>query len=198
MKTIYTSFLIFCLSLNAVAQNTPVAPIKKGLSDEALLTLVQKQTFQYFWNGAEPVSGLARERYHSDNVYQQNDKDVVATGAAGFGVMSILVGVERKFITRKQAVDRLVKAVGYLETADRFHGAYPHWLFPNGKVKPFSRYDDGADLVETAYLFQGLLTVREYFKNGNAQEKQLAANNETDSLVAESLRRQAEADDEPT
>ncbi|RZL18895.1 MAG: beta-glucosidase [Pedobacter sp.] len=171
-------FCLFCLfsCISCKAQKINYLTIKKGLSDEALLTLVQKQTFQYFWDGAEPVSGLARERYHSDGVYSQNDKNVVATGAAGFGVMSILVGIERNFITRKQGFERLSKAIDYLEKADRFHGAWPHWLYgETGKVKPFSRYDDGGDLVETAYLAQGLLCVRQYFKDGSAAEKAMAA-----------------------
>jgi hypothetical protein len=146
------------------------------ISDDSLLTLVQYQTFQYFWDNAEPVSGLARERTHMDNDYPMNDYNVVTTGGSGFGLMAILVGIERGFITRQQAVNRLQHIVNYLDTADRFHGAWPHWLYgETGKVKPFSPMDDGGDIVETAFLVQGLLTVREYFKNGNEEEKALAA-----------------------
>ena len=148
----------------------------RRLSDEELLTLVQKNTFQYFWDGAEPTSGLARERIHLDGQYPQNDQNVVTTGATGFGVMAILVGIERGFITREQGFERMKKIVNYLEKADRFNGAWPHWIQgETGKVKPFSPKDDGGDLVETAFLVQGLLTVREYFKEGSAEEKALAA-----------------------
>lgn len=153
-----------------VTQSTPT------ISDDSLLTLVQYQTFQYFWNNAEPVSGLGRERTHMDNNYPQNDKNIVTSGGSGFGLMAILVGVERKFITRQQALERFTHIVNFLDTADRFHGVWPHWLNgETGKVKPFSKKDDGGDLVETAYLVQGLITVREYFKDGNEQEKALAA-----------------------
>ena len=171
MKLLYTLSLLIVFATSCQGQTAK----KKKLSDDQLLTLVEKQTFNYFWDGAEPISGLARERFHSDNVYRENDKDVIATGAVGFGVMSILVGIERKFITRAQGLERLQKGVDFLEKADRFHGVWPHWIYPSGKVKPFSKFDDGGDLVETAYLAQGLLCVREYFKNGNAQEKALAA-----------------------
>lgn len=147
-----------------------------GLNDEQLLDTVQYQTFQYFWNGAEPNSGMARERIHMDGVYPQNDQQVVTLGGSGFGVMAILVGVERGFISRAQALERYQKIVGYLTKADRFHGAWPHWLDgPTGKVKPFGKKDDGGDLVETAFMIQGLLTVAEYFKDGNAEEQQLVA-----------------------
>lgn len=146
-----------------------------AISDDSLLTLVQHQTFQYFWEGAEPISGMARERIHMDNVYPQNDQQVVTVGGTGFGMMAILVGIERNFITREQGFERLRRITDYLAKADRFHGAWPHWLNgPSGKVHPFSKKDDGGDLVETAFLMQGLLTVAEYFKNGCNTEKILA------------------------
>lgn len=172
MKLFFIAALLILSSCQA--QQNPLK-IKKNLSDDQLLTLVQKQTFNYFWDGAEPVSGLARERFHTDNIYLQNDKDVIATGATGFGVMAILVGIERNFITRKQGFERLKKGIDFLQKADRFHGVWPHWIYPSGKVKPFGRNDDGGDLVETSYLLQGLLCVRQYFKDGNEEEKALAA-----------------------
>lgn len=151
-----------------------------AISEDSLLTLVQYQTFQYFWENAEPVSGLAPERTHMDNVYPQNDKDVVTTGGSGFGLMAILVGIERGFITRREGLRRFQKITGYLNAADRYHGAWPHWIHgPTGKVKPFSKKDNGGDLVETAFLVQGLLTVRQYFRNGNEEEKALAAKIDT-------------------
>ena len=144
-------------------------------SQDSLLTRVQYQTFQYFWDGAEPNSGLARERVHMDNVYPQNDQNVVTSGGSGFGVMAMLVGIERGFISRKEGVERFETILNFLDSADRFHGVYPHWWFGDtGKVKPFSKKDDGADLVETAFLMQGLLAARQYFKDGDAQEKSVA------------------------
>lgn len=146
------------------------------ISDDSLLTLVQYRTFQYFWDGAEPTSGAARERFHTDDVYPQDDKHIVTSGGTGFGVMAILVGIERNFITRQEGFERLDKLVDWLGKADRFHGAWPHWMNgETGEVKPFSPRDDGGDLVETAFLIQGLLCVREYFKDGNEQERALAA-----------------------
>ena len=152
------------------------ASTKIAASDTALFNLVQKQTFQYFYQAAEPVSGLARERFHSDNVYPQNDKHVVTSGGAGFGVMALLVGIERGFVTKEQGRQQLEKIVSFLERADRFHGAWPHWWDgETGKVKPFSKNDDGGDLVETSFMLQGLIALRQYYQKGNAAEKALAA-----------------------
>ena len=148
---------------------------RNQISDDSLLTLVQYNTFQYFWDGAEPFSGMARERFHVDGIYPENDKNVITTGGSGFGIMAILVGIERRFITREEGVKRLQKIVNFLGKAERFHGAWPHWMYgETGKVKPFSPKDDGGDIVETAYLIQGLLAVRQYFKNGSAEEKTLS------------------------
>lgn len=178
----YLPILLFALAMVACqARKDTTTPrehtsVNSGISDDSLLTLVQYRTFQYFWDGAEPVSGGARERFHADNVYPQNDKHVITSGGTGFGVMAILVGIERGFITRQQGLDRLTQFVGWLEKADNFHGVWPHWWNgETGKVKPFSPNDDGADLVETSYLAQGLLCVREYFRNGNDEEKLLAS-----------------------
>lgn len=145
-----------------------------NITDEQLLDSVQKQTFNYFWEGAEPTSGLARERIHLDDIYPTHDKNIITIGGSGFGVMAILVGIERDFITREMGLERLEKAVDFLDNADRFHGAWPHWLTPDGKMTPFSKKDNGGDLVETAFLIEGLLTVKEYFKDGNNREQALA------------------------
>lgn len=139
------------------------------ITDDQLLTLVQKQTFNYFWTFGHPVSGLARERNTSG--------DVVTTGGSGFGIMSILVGINRSFITRADGLTRMQTIVAFLKnTAQTFHGAYPHWMNgATGVVVPFSTQDDGADLVETAYLMEGLLTARQFFNQTSAAETQLRA-----------------------
>ena len=147
----------------------------EDLSGEALLTRVQQQTFQYFWDGAEPSSGMALERIHVGDLNPGRDRYVVTSGGSGFGVMALLVGMERGFISRQAGVARLDRIVGFLEKADRYHGAWAHWLNgQTGKTVPFSKKDNGADLVETSFMAQGLLAVRQYLAQGSAAEKALA------------------------
>lgn len=156
---------------SAAQQIKPVNNIQKNLSDEQLLDLVQKQTFRYFWDFGHPVSGMARER---SNIAYEYGTEVVTTGATGFGVMAIIVASERKFITRDQAAARTKKIVDFLYKADMFHGAFPHWMNgETGKVIRFSPKDDGADIVETSFLFQGLLTARQYYTADNAVESDI-------------------------
>lgn len=147
--------------------STPKFP---KITDEELLTLVQRQTFKFFWDYAHPYSGLIRERKGSG--------DLVTMGGSGFGLMAILVGIERNFITRQQGFERLNKIVNFLNRpeTDKFHGVFPHWMNGvTGDVIAFSARDNGGDIVETAFLMQGLLTVKEYFRNGSAQEQEMCA-----------------------
>jgi hypothetical protein len=148
------------LSPTAQAQTQP-------LDDEQLLEMTQRATFRYFWDYAHPISGLARER-------SNGDPDIVTTGGSGFGVMALLVGAERGWVTRQAALDRMVQILSFLQSADRFHGVFPHWMNGNtGNVVPFSQFDDGGDLVETAFLMQGLLAARQYFDQNTPLESAL-------------------------
>lgn len=134
------------------------------LSDADLLTLVQRQTFKYFWDFGHPACGMARERNSSG--------DIVTTGGSGFGVMAMVVAMDRGFITRAEGIARLDKILGFLETCDRFHGVWPHWLNGvTGKTQPFSPVDNGGDLVETSFMLQGLLCMRQFLDSTVIAEK---------------------------
>jgi hypothetical protein len=148
--------------------NLDETPKFPEISEDSLLTLTQQRTFEYFWDYGHPVSGLARDRLGGG--------DVVTSGGSGFGIMAILTGIRRGFITRQEGFDRISKMVNFLADPeiDKFHGAFPHWLNgSSGTVIPFSQKDNGGDLVETAFLMQGLLTAKEYFINGSQEEQSL-------------------------
>jgi hypothetical protein len=134
------------------------------LTDEELLELVQHQTFRYFYDFAHPNSGLARDRNTSG--------DVVTIGGTGFGVMALIVGIERGYLTRAQGLTHMDKMLDFLETCDRYHGVWPHWLNgATGKTVPSSSKDDGGDLVETSFLIQGLLCFRQYLNSDIPDEQ---------------------------
>ncbi|WP_243745653.1 glucoamylase family protein [Segetibacter sp. 3557_3] len=152
------------ITLNTGIDSTDKFP---RISDSALLDLVQQQTLKYFWDFGHPVSGLARERNTSGNV--------VTAGGSGFGIMAMIAGINRNFISRADGLARLQKIVGFLKNnAQTFHGAFPHWINgTTGAVVPFSARDNGADLVETSFIVQGLLTARQYFNGNNIAETTL-------------------------
>lgn len=163
--------------------------IIKNIPDSALLEIVQRQTFRYFWNFGHPLSGLARERdntvhaqYYWDYINEADNEpnfskdtfgsEACAIGGTGFGIMSTVVAVNRGWIGADTALKRLVKIVDFLTKADCYHGIYPHFMNgTTGKTIPFGRIDDGADIVETSYLLMGLLTAKEYFNHNTPLEK---------------------------
>jgi hypothetical protein len=137
-----------------------------ALADRSLLDEVQRATFGYCWDFAHPASGMARLRSSSG--------DTVAAGGSGFCVAAIVVATARGWISRSDAVARLLTIVHFLAGADRFHGAWGHLMNGNtGKVTPFSAQDNGGDLVETAFLMEGLFIAREYFDAASTQETNL-------------------------
>ncbi len=164
--------------VDPVDDTPPPNPIPP-LSDEEMMDLVQRETFKYFWDFAQSDSGAARERYIPSN--PGFDQNTVTTGGSGFGLMSILVGIERGYVSRSEGFERLNQIITFFENADRFRGAWSHWIDgTNGNAIAFSALDDGGDLVETALFVQGLICVQEYFKSGSAEE--IALSNKADVL----------------
>jgi exo beta-1,2-glucooligosaccharide sophorohydrolase (non-reducing end) len=140
----------------------------RAFTDEELLTMVQEGCFRYYWDGAHPSAGMSIE-------IQPGNPDLIAVGSSGFGVMALVVGTDRGFITRDQAVERMLKIVRFLSKADRFHGVWPHFLDGRtGKVIPyFGPYDNGGDLIESSFLIEGLLTARQYFTRDTPGEREI-------------------------
>ena len=149
-------------------QSNEASASTRELSDDELLTMMQRACFHYYWEGADPHSGMTRENI-------PGDERIVATGASGFGIMSLMVGVDRKFITRAEGVERLTKIVNFLEHAQRYHGVWSHYMNGStGQTMPvFGMFDNGGDLVETSFLMQGLLAARQYFHGSDPAEQSL-------------------------
>lgn len=140
----------------------------RKLDDDGLLDMAQEGCFRYYWDAGHSNAGLSAE-------ITPGNANLIAVGGNGFGVMALLAATERKFITRDQAIGRMEKILRFLSTADRFHGAWPHFLDGRtGKVIPyFGRYDNGGDLVETAFMIQGLLAARQYFNRDTPAEQSI-------------------------
>ncbi len=155
-------------SFNESVPSAGATASTREMTDEELLTMVQEASFRYYWEAAHPVAGMAIE-------ILPGNPDQVALGASGFGIMALVVGVDRGFVTREQGVERMLRIVRFLARADRFHGAWPHFLDGRtGRTLPyFGKYDNGADLVETAFLMEGLLSARQYFTRDTPQEREI-------------------------
>ncbi|MDP0499813.1 MAG: glucoamylase family protein [Verrucomicrobiota bacterium JB022] len=165
-QTVFYQVSAVDLAGNESPLTAPVQAETRPMSDDELLTMVQEACFRYYWEAAHPSSGLAPEVY-------PGDRKLVALGGNGFGVMALLVATERGFVTREQAIGRMQKILGFLDRAERFHGVWPHFLdAETGKAVPFfGKYDNGGDLVETAFMIQGLLAARQYFDRDTSAER---------------------------
>lgn len=175
-KILISYYLFFAASILCLCQSPDGTRPDTFSSEGNFLDYIQMAHLNYMWDGAEKTSGLALERIHPNENRPLKEKDIVTTGGSGFGIMGLIVGIERGFIDRTEGVQRLSKIVDFLINADRYHGVWPHWINgSNGKTVKFGEMDDGGDLVESSFLMQGLLCARQYFINGNQDEKTLVA-----------------------
>jgi hypothetical protein len=159
-------YLAALLVLVTALRAAPPAPLDP--ETRALLADVQRASIRYFYEFGHPVSGLTR-------VGSERPPELCEIGGTGWGCFNLIVAAERNFIPRADVAQRAQMLVRFLATkADRFHGVFPHWMNGDtGKTIPFGKEDDGADLVETAFLAQGLIALREYFTHDDPVEKEI-------------------------
>ena len=132
--------------------------VKAAMNDQ------QQKVISYFYEGANQATGMA---YNGST-----SKTTLTTGATGMGIMNLVIGVERGWISREDAANHIVKIVRFLKTADRFAGAWAHWYRPDGKTLPFGNQNEAGEIVETAFMMGGLLTACEYFTGNSEAEKE--------------------------
>lgn len=136
-------------------------------TDDELLDMVQRYCFRYFWEGAHQASGMALERSNGGSV-------TAATGATGMGLMAMIVAHEREYRPREEVKDRILKILNFLETCDRYQGAWSHWYNADTKhTIPFTTDDDGGDLVETSFMAQALVALKHYFSGSDNKSVQI-------------------------
>jgi len=125
----------------------------------------EQKVVNLFFQGAEPNSGMA----YND----PSRKSVMATGATGFGIMTLIAGVERGWISREDAANHIVKIVRFLKKAERYEGAWAHWYNVKGEIVPFGNQNDAGEIIETTFMMGGLLTACEYFNGSSEAEKEI-------------------------
>ena len=159
-------------AIDAAGNESPstgvVSATTHPMTDDELLDMVQQGCFRYYWEAGHPDAGMAPE-------LTPGDPNLIALGGNGFGVMALITATDRGFVSREAGVARMLKIIRFLAKADRFHGVWPHFL--DGRtgetIAYFGKYDDGGDLVETAFMMQGLLTARQYFNRDTPEEKEI-------------------------
>ncbi|MCL2649690.1 MAG: hypothetical protein FWD60_01535 [Candidatus Azobacteroides sp.] len=183
MNKLLTILMIFCLWSCAKA-NENIIPGENGGNDndsvytseytpEAMRKILDKQArdyFDLFWSGecSHPNSKMAR-------IGTERAQGTVALAGSAYAVLSIPVAVERAWISKEEGIERLLHICRFLNTAERFHGAWSHWMDGvTGKALPFNgNQQNSGDLVETSFMMMSLLTCGEYFNGNTTSEKEI-------------------------
>jgi hypothetical protein len=154
---------------------------------DKLMNDEQEAAVRFYVDEALPASGLSPEGRPGWG------PTITAIGASGMGIENIIVGVERGFIPRQEGLDLILRQLRFLDTkAEKQKGAFGHWMDDgSGEIKPFMNPGTSVDLVETAFLIEGVIIAREYFKGDTPEEKELreianrlSANVEWDKFMA--------------
>ena len=149
----------------------------RDFTDDELLDMVQQYTFNYFWDGAHQATGMALERSNGNG-------RTAASGATGMGLMAMIVAHEREYRPKEAVKDRILMILEFLKNCDRHHGAWSHWYNADTyRTQPFSADDDGGDLVETSFVAQGLIALKNYFTGSD--EKSVLIRQQADQLWKE-------------
>jgi hypothetical protein len=145
-----------------------------NLPDEELLERVQRQCFGFFWEGADAATGLAVDRRQIIDV--ATSEVPITMGGSGFGIMALIVAVERRWVSREAALEQFERMLKFLTEARCYHGVYSHFMNTRtGATVPLFPKDDGGDLVETSLLLMGLLCARQYFARDTRSERSVRA-----------------------
>lgn len=157
------------LSLFNPPRSVEPSHVTRALPEE--IHALQRNTFEYFWSGSQPNTGFPRDRLRSDG---KPIHEIASISGIGFAFIAIVVGAYRSWITAADALERANKILSSLGKVKRYHGAFPHFVNAETcELIPFVKFDDGGDLVETAFLMQGLICSREFFSGSTPAERKL-------------------------
>jgi hypothetical protein len=131
-------------------------------ADEIFLEDMERREFRYFWEQADPTTGLVADRARTDNSPMDEDhRDVASIAATGFGLTALCIAAERKWIQPDQAKERVRATLRFFANrAEQFHGWFYHWLDAKSGAR---RWNSEVSSIDTALLLAGVLTARQKF-----------------------------------
>jgi hypothetical protein len=131
-------------------------------ANEAFINDLQQRSFRYFWEQADPNTGLVPDRARMDGApLPESHRDVASIAATGFGLTSLCIAAERNWVPRNQAIERARNTLRFFDTR-AFHqrGWFYHWLDAKTGDR---RWNSEISSIDTALLLGGVLTVRQCF-----------------------------------
>ncbi len=140
--------------------NPFVGPRLISESDEALLEALEALNFLYFWEQANPDTGIVRDRC---NVRTLDKSDLGSIAATGFGLTALCIGVKHGFISFAEARARALNTLRFLwKKLPQHRGFFYHWANINTGER---LWDSEVSSIDTAILLCGVLTCRQHFQH---------------------------------
>lgn len=132
---------------------------------------LEERTFRFFWDTADSETGLVPDRYPTPSY--------ASIAATGFGLTAYPIGVERGYITRAAARDRVLKTLRFLYNAPQGNQAtgmagYKGFYYRYLDMKTGARVGDiELSTVDTSLLLGGMLFCQSYFDRQDPTEVQI-------------------------
>jgi hypothetical protein len=168
-----------CLPLAAVVaptaaasgrrQSPPFTPlpgqVRLSPDDDALLDALEKNTFKFFWDQANPDTGLVRDRC---NAFSQKQSELGSIASVGFGLTALCIADQRGYLPHSQARQRVLNTLRFLwKKLPNHRGFFFHWANINTAERQF---DSEVSSIDTAILLCGVLSCRGHFPDWEIQE----------------------------
>lgn len=158
-----------CLLLLAVSFATTGAGDieQRGLArlskpDQEFLEDLSRRSFRYFWEQADPHTGLVLDRARADgSPHDQTHRNVASIAATGFGLTALCIASERRWVEPREARERARATLRFFaERARHERGWFYHWMDSKTGER---RWQSEVSSIDTALLLAGVLTARKYF-----------------------------------
>jgi hypothetical protein len=145
---------------NPLPASSPFSP-----EDDQLLNDLEHANFQFFWEQANPQTGLIKDRC---NVREEDKSIASSIASTGFGLTAICIGEKRGFISYSAARLRVVQGLSFLwHKLPTHRGFFYHFANINTGER---LWDSEVSSVDTAILLCGVLTCREHFQDKDIDE----------------------------
>jgi hypothetical protein len=148
-------------------ETAPTAPpptIAKPMTNEEFLEEWQRRCFAFFWEQADPETGLIADRAPADGSRRGG---VASIASVGFGLTAICIADERSWVSPEDAYQRVLTTVRFLEQMPTVHGYYYHFVDSRTGQRV---WQCEVSSIDTALLIAGVLTAGQYYADTEVAE----------------------------
>jgi hypothetical protein len=163
---ILKTFVCLVLAICTISNSTVAAAAERyrlSRTEEAFLEDLSHRAFLYFWEQADPATGLVLDRVRADGTpHDETHRNAASIAATGFGLTALCIAAARGWISAREAADRTRSTLRFFaDRAPRVHGWFYHWMDAGTGARI---WNSEVSSIDTALLLGGVLTVRQFFR----------------------------------